>query len=311
MLIIKSAEGDLAKIKQILAYVKQENISVEEMGGISYEFKKIHAPKLLSQMLHYNQIQAVKLPAFLVSEIPSFLCSMSSQGELEKIKQIFRYVNQENISVEEMGVQNNEVNQGKKPKLVDTNCGFYGCTPLMSAASNGHDEVCQYLITHENANVKAKDEDGVHAAYLAAYNGELYTLKTLVENDGDVIDLRGPAGETPLIAASRCNRADVCKYLVEEKNANVNLKDDDGLNALQYVIDKHPVVHRWRKSNNQQIIKILRSKGASNQSPSQSQGQSQGQSQSQVPSNQTFKLSKLIQYFTKKYTNTLKGKKVI
>ena len=308
MLIIKSAEGDLERIKQIFAYVNQENISVEEMGGITYEFKRTYAPKLLFQMLHYNQREAVKLPAFLASEIPSILCSMSRQGELEKIKQIFTYVNQENISVEEMGVQNNEVNQGNKPTLVDTNCGFYGSTPLMSAASNGHHEVCEYLIKHEKANVKAKDEDGDHAAYSAAYNGKLYALKMLVENDGDVIDLRGPAGETPLIAASRCDRADVCKYLVEEKNANVNLKDDDGLNALQYAIDKPPVVRRWSTSNNQQIIEILRFKGAGNQSPSQSQGQSQGQAQSQVPSIQTFKLSKLIRYFKKKYSNTLKGK---
>ena len=40
---------------------------------------------------------------------------MSFKGDIEKIKQVFEYVKQERISVEEMRVKNNEVNQGKKP----------------------------------------------------------------------------------------------------------------------------------------------------------------------------------------------------
>ena len=87
------------------------------------------------------------------------LCNMSSNGDLEKIKQIFEYVNRENISLEEMAVKNNEVNQGKKPTLVDINSGYRGSTPSMEAAANGHHHVCDYLVTVQNANIEAKDDD--------------------------------------------------------------------------------------------------------------------------------------------------------
>jgi len=220
--------------------------TVEEMGGITDGFKR-----------------------FLVSKTPSMLCKMARRGELDKIKQIFLYVNQENISVEEMGVKNNRFNQGKKPTLVDINAGYRGRSPLIEAAIFGHHQVCKYLIAElkanlearddyqmtalmhavasnktevitvllqHNASVKAKYPDDRHPAYYAAYNGHLNALKMLVEKDADVID-KGWNGETLLIAASRMSRVDVCKYLVEEKYANVNLKDDDGKTALEHAED--------------------------------------------------------------------------
>ena len=215
---------------------------------------------------------------------------MSEQGDLEKVKQLFAYVNQENISVEEMGVKNNEVNPGKKPRLVDTNCGFTpnsGSTPLISAAFYGHHQVCAYLITEQNANLEARDDDqftalihaassnktevikvllqknanvkakskcGIHAAYLAADYGYLEALKILVEKDEDVINLKGLNGETPLITASGWGNVDVCKYLVEEKNANVDLKDDTGMTALKHADD----LHADRVYEHAEIIKIFK-----------------------------------------------------
>ena len=258
-----SEKGDLEKIKQVFSYINQEKIIMEEMGDITDGFKRT-LPKLLDQMWHYLQKEAVKLPAFLVSEIPTFLSQMSREGDLEKIKQIFAYVNQENISEEEMGVQNNEVNEGMKPTLVDNNSGYKGVAPLALAAARGHHQVCEYLITEQkanleardddqrtaliqanrievievllknNASVKAKDKFGYHAAYRAALYGNLDALTMLVENDGDVIDLKGFNGETPLIAALRKREVDVCKFLVQQKNVNVDLKDDKGKTALQH-----------------------------------------------------------------------------
>ena len=268
-----SKKDDLEVIKKVFAYINQENISMEEMGKNPCERNRcFFSKKLLSQMwdvtmLQHGKIEALKFPAFLTSAIPSFLEEMSAKGDLEKIKQIFAYVNQENISGEEMGVKNNQVNQGKKPTLVDTNCGYLKSTPLMSAASKGHHQVCEYLITRQeanleardtlgqtalicaarlnhpevikvllnhNANCKAKNRHGWHAASEAALGGNLDALKILVEKDGDVIDLKGYNGQTPLIAALRERRADVCKFLVEELNANVDLKDDDGRTALEH-----------------------------------------------------------------------------
>ena len=56
-----------------------------------------------------------------------------------------------------------------------------------------------------------------------------------VEKDGDVIDLKGLDGRTPFIAASKGGRVGVGKYLVEEKNANVDFKDDQRKTALQHI----------------------------------------------------------------------------
>ena len=44
-----SAQGDLEKIRQIFAFINQENITMEEMGVQTWEFKK-NFPKLLCRM---------------------------------------------------------------------------------------------------------------------------------------------------------------------------------------------------------------------------------------------------------------------
>ena len=49
----------------------------------------------------------------------------------------------------------------------------------------------------------------------------------LVEKNGAVIDLNGWQREPRLIVGLREEWVDVCRYLVEEKNAKVSLKDKD------------------------------------------------------------------------------------
>ena len=62
--------------------------------------------------------------------------------------------------------------------------------------------------------------------------------------------LKGYNGTLPLIAVSRNRRVAACEFLVEEKNANVNLKDNDRKTALQHAND-YP-----------EIIEILKYRGA-------------------------------------------------
>ena len=206
---------------------------------------------------------------------------MSQKGNLETVKQIFAYVDQEPITMEEMGAKNNDVNRRNMPTLVDTNTFYWERTPLILAAMNGHHQVCEYLITEQKADLEARDDDqwtalihaayknhtavikvllqhnasvkaktkyGGHAAYLAARSGYLDALKMLVDRDEDVIDLTAVDGETPLIAASKSRMVDVCKYLVEEKNANVNLKDNQGRSALEH-LQHHNIIKIMKKQN--------------------------------------------------------------
>ena len=241
---------------------------------------------------------------------------MSYKGDLEKVKQVFQCVIHENISVEEMGVQNNNLDKEKKPKFVDGTYVFNGrhsrliasnitvylnnfyysfmmtdldflpknesilfYSPLISAARGGHAHVCEYLIKEQyanlepmpttplivaamhnhtevikvllqiKANIRAYDLDGGHAAYYAASAGHLGALKMLVEEDINVINLRGVEGEPPLLAAVDGRHVDVCKYMVEEKNADVNAKCFAGDTALDRAYDP-------------EIIEILRNTGA-------------------------------------------------
>ena len=190
---------------------------------------------------------------------------MSEIGDFEKVKQIFKYVDEERMIGDEMGVVINRFNewaeplQRQNPRLVDTSSGANGKTPLILAAENGHIEVCDYLITHQIANLKARDNNrnsalihaswnnqvevtkllvnnnvnirdqgASHAAYLAAENGHLEVLKLLVEKDEAVVELTWELGQTPLIVASKHGRFDVCKYLITRKKTNGNSRDRFG-----------------------------------------------------------------------------------
>ena len=165
--------------------------------------------------------------------------------------------------------------------------GSEGLSPLIKAASKGHDHVCEYLLTQQkpniearcdcqytalilatfnnhidvvkilldhNANTKAKDFYGYHAAYYAALKGHFEILRILVEKDPDVIDLEGGSGRTPLITASKNCHVDVCRYLVTEKKADVNLQDEDGNTALCYAALENQI----------DIVDLLVNNGANN-----------------------------------------------
>ena len=193
---------------------------------------------------------------------------MSREGDLEKIKRFFNYVNHENVTVEENGVQNIQITQGPKKKL-DLSSMEHRRPPLIEAIIGGHTDVCKYLIIGQNANLEARDDlqntalivatasnykeilnvllmnnahtkaqnmIGEHAAYIAAENGYLDILKQLLAIDGGVIDLKENRGRTPLIIASRLGREDVVKFLVDQ-NANVDLRDDREMTALDHASD--------------------------------------------------------------------------
>lgn len=120
-------------------------------------------------------------------------------------------------------------------------------TALMVAVDSNQTEVIKVLLRH-NPDIRARDDCGYHATYIAACKGYVDALKMLLRKDRHVVDFRGPDGMTPLMAASsNYGRVAVCKYLVEQKNANVNLKDSFGLTALAYATN--PVTIEVLKKN--------------------------------------------------------------
>ena len=158
-------------------------------------------------------------------------------------------------------------------------------TPLMEAAKNGHLNICEYLITCQNAcvdiksndhwtaimyaafnnhtrivqllidhntNIRLQDKNGDDVANLVARHGYLDIMKRLLDKDHELASIRGSQGCTPLIRAARSGHYNICKYLVEEMNVDVNIQDDNRKSAIQWAIS----------NNDKRIAELLVSNGA-------------------------------------------------
>jgi ankyrin repeat protein len=77
----------------------------------------------------------------------------------------------------------------------------------------------------------------------AAENGQLDTLKYLVEERGADTNTRTDRGDIPLHRAASCGHPNVIKYLVDEQKADINARDKNGATLLHTAArDGHPNV---------------------------------------------------------------------
>jgi ankyrin repeat protein len=83
-----------------------------------------------------------------------------------------------------------------------------------------------------HALIRAQRDNKSHATSDAARNGHLDIVKEIVARDPGVIEIKGFTGRTPLLTAAQNGQLMVCKYLLIEKNANVNAPDDNQSTAL-------------------------------------------------------------------------------
>ena len=197
------------------------------------------------------------------------MCRASETGDLDKIKQIFKFVEQEKLRGNDMGFEMNilshwsELVQPQNPRLVDTSSGVDGKTPLILAAENGHIDVCEYLITHQMANLKANNDNQYSAKLLcrASETGDLEKVKQIFnfvdqkktsgnemgvemnilshwlepvqpQNPRLVDTSSGADGKTPLILAAENGHIDVCDYLITHQMADLNANDNNHYSAL-------------------------------------------------------------------------------
>ncbi len=83
------------------------------------------------------------------------------------------------------------------------------------------------------------------------YNNDLEGFKNLIDSLDDV-NIQDKYGWTPLHLAIRRGREDMVRYLVEEKNANIDMQDNSGWTPLmEAIMDDFP-----------NIVKYLVEKGA-------------------------------------------------
>ena len=103
----------------------------------------------------------------------------------------------------------------------------------MIAASNGHLDICRLLID-KGAQMEAKNSFGRTPLHCASYQGHDDIARLLCDHGADV-EARINGGWRPVHLAAMYGHISVVKELVEERNAEVNARDDGGGTALRIV----------------------------------------------------------------------------
>jgi len=105
-----------------------------------------------------------------------------------------------------------------------------GYTCLMIAACYGHLDICRLLID-KGAKVEAKDSNDWTSLHCAASQGHVEIVRLLCDCGADV-EARDRWGRRPLHYAARWDRISVVKELIEERNAEINARENGGRTAL-------------------------------------------------------------------------------
>ncbi|XP_048257878.1 uncharacterized protein LOC124126822 isoform X2 [Haliotis rufescens] len=106
--------------------------------------------------------------------------------------------------------------------------GQYGRTPVMMAASKGHQSVFDLLIS-KDADLTLVDKDGNGLFHLACYGGNTAIVQYLVSPSN--VNTRGQNGWTPVMMAAFKGYQSVFDLLVS-KHADLTLVDKDGDSLL-------------------------------------------------------------------------------
>ena len=107
-----------------------------------------------------------------------------------------------------------------------------GDTCLMTAARNGHLDICRLLID-KGAKVDARGNCGWTPLHWAADQGHVEIVRLLCDHGADV-EARGSGEQRPLHFAVSNGHISVVKDLIEERNAEINARDKYGRAALTW-----------------------------------------------------------------------------
>ena len=115
--------------------------------------------------------------------------------------------------------------------------GVFEWTCLHTAVRYGHLAICRLLLD-KGAQVEAKSSRGVTPLHFAAAEGHIVIVRLLCDHGADV-EARGNRGWRPLHEAAWYGHISVVKELIEERNAEINARTDDGRTALRVAIQQN------------------------------------------------------------------------
>lgn len=135
-------------------------------------------------------------------------------------------------------------------KKVDMNArSKLSCTPLISAAKNGHEEVVKMLL-ERGADFEAKDDKSRTPIWWAAEKSHDGVVKLLLEKGAD-FEVRDSRGETPLLLAIEKGHGIVVELLLER-----------GVDFENKVQKDHTLLS-WAAINGQEaVVRLLLKRGA-------------------------------------------------
>ena len=112
-----------------------------------------------------------------------------------------------------------------------------GKSCLMTAAEIGHLDICRLLID-KGAQLEVKDSIDCTPLHWAAIQGLIEIVRLLCDRGADV-EARCDGGRRPLYWAANYGHISIVKELIEERNAEINARTDDGRTALTVARTNH------------------------------------------------------------------------
>ena len=123
-----------------------------------------------------------------------------------------------------------------------------GRTALIAAAEGGHQQLVSELINF-GVNINLRKQNGITALHLESQNGHLQNVQALLLKGADINGLavyKFKKDYTPLIFAALNGYDQVVSELIQ-KGANVELKTQDGFNAMLWAA----------KNNHENVVKVI------------------------------------------------------
>ena len=88
-----------------------------------------------------------------------------------------------------------------------------GSTPLHHAAAKGHVEIVR-LLCDRGADVEARSDNGYRPLHVAAWKGHISVVKELIEERNAEINARNNSGRTALRITNHHHKPDIAAYLI-------------------------------------------------------------------------------------------------
>ena len=114
--------------------------------------------------------------------------------------------------------------------------GAFEHTCLHTAAYHGHLAICRLLLD-KGAQLETKDRNDSTPLHYASYNGQVEIVRLLCDRGADV-EACDDIGWRPLHNAAREGHLSVVKELIEERNADINARDNNGRTARRWARDE-------------------------------------------------------------------------